>query len=96
MGRTVPSFRMAEAQEVAEWNAFRKALPKQDRVVFDDMLGVAKLYASASSAALRTSRFEGMVMAVIFHHYKTLTQFLKGITEIEQGDGEEEIDSFRR
>ena len=91
MGRTVPSFRMAEAQEAAEWKAFRKALSKQDRVVFDGMLGTAKLYASASSAALRTSRFEGMAMAMIFLHYRTLTQSLEGVcvTKIKQGEGEE-------
>ena len=74
MGRTVPSFRIAEEQEAAEWRSFRKALPKDDRAVFDEMLNSAKLYTSASSAALRASRFEGMAMAVIFHHYKLLAR----------------------
>ena len=74
MGRTVPSFRIAEEQEAAEWRSFRKALPKDDRAVFDEMLNSAKLYTSASSAALRASRFEGMAMAVIFHHYKFLAR----------------------
>jgi len=72
MGRTIPSFRIAEAQEAAEWRAFRKALPKGDRVVFDEMLSSARLYTSASSAAVRPSRFEGMAMAIIFHHYRIL------------------------
>ena len=74
MGRTVPSFRIAEEQEAAEWRSFRKALPKDDRAVFDEMLNSAKLYTSASSAALRASRFEGMAMAVIFHHNKYLAR----------------------
>jgi hypothetical protein len=72
MGRTIPSFRIAEAQEAAEWRSFRKALPRGDRAVFDEMLGSARLYTSASSAAVRTSKFEGMAMAVIFHHYRML------------------------
>jgi hypothetical protein len=72
MGRTIPSFRIAEEQEAAEWRSFRKALPKDDRAVFDEMLSSARLYTSASSAALRTSKFEGMAMAIIFDHYKTL------------------------
>ena len=38
MGRTIPSFRMAEAQEFSEWRTFRKALPKKDRKIFDEML----------------------------------------------------------
>jgi hypothetical protein len=76
MGRTIPSFRIAEAQEVAEWRAFRNALSKRDRTAFDDMLSSAKLYTSASSAAVRTSRFEGMVMALVFHHYRILARAL--------------------
>ncbi|MDG6989414.1 MAG: hypothetical protein JRN21_08865 [Nitrososphaerota archaeon] len=74
MGRTVPSFRIAEAQEAAEWRSFKKALPKEDKTAFDEMLSSARLYTSASSAAVRTSRFEGMVMAIIFHHYRTLSR----------------------
>jgi len=73
VGRTVPSFRIAEAQEIEEWRRFRRALPRGDRAAFDEMLNAARLYASASSAAVRTSRFEGMVMAIAFHHYKALS-----------------------
>lgn len=74
MGRTIPSFRIAEAQEAADWRSFRKALPRSDRAVFDGMLASARLYTSASSAAVRTSRFEGVAMAIVFHHYKMLAQ----------------------
>ena len=74
MGRTIPSFRMVESQEIWEWRRFRRALPKKDRKAFDDMLNAARLYASASSAAVRTSRFEGMAMAIAFHHFKMLAK----------------------
>jgi hypothetical protein len=84
MGRTIPSFRIAETQETAEWRAFRKALPKRDRVAFDDMLGSVRLYTSASSAAVRTSRFEGMTMALVFHHYRMLARALGAISEIKR------------
>lgn len=83
MGRTIPSFRIAEAQESAEWRSYRKALPRSDRAVFDGMLSSARLYTSASSAAVRTSRFEGMAMAIIFHHYKKLTQSVSLVSEAE-------------
>ena len=72
MGRTVPSFRIAEMQEVEAWRAFRKSLPKRERETFDQMLDTARLYISASSFAVRTSRLEGMGMALLFHHYKQL------------------------
>ena len=86
MGRTIPSFRIAEAQEVSEWKSFRKALRKKDRAVFDGMLNSARLYTSASSAAVRTSRFEGMAMALLFHHYRTLTRAMGIISEIKHGE----------
>ena len=72
MGRTIPSFRIAEAQEAGEWRAFRKALPRRERRVFDQLLSEARLYTSASSAAVRTSRFEGMAMVLVFHHHRML------------------------
>jgi hypothetical protein len=74
MGRTIPSFRIAEAQEASEWKSFRKALPKDDRIIFDAMLSSARLYTSASSAAIRPSKFEGMAMAIVFHHYRMLVR----------------------
>lgn len=74
MGRTVPSFRLAEMREVREWGVFRKALPKRERETFDEMLDATRLYISASSFAVRTSRLEGMGMALLFHHYKQLRQ----------------------
>jgi len=76
MGRTTPSFRMAEGQEIEEWRKFRRTLPRGDRAAFDEMLNTARLYASASSAAVRTSRFEGMAMAIALHHYKLLSEVL--------------------
>jgi hypothetical protein len=74
VGRTTPSFRISESQEIEEWRRFRKSLPNGERADFDEMLNAARLYASASSAAVRTSRFEGMAMAIAFHHYKALAE----------------------
>jgi hypothetical protein len=81
MGRTIPSFRIAEAQEAAEWKSFRKALPRKDKATFDEMLNSARLYASASSAAVRPSKFEGMAIAIIFHHYRILARSMGAISE---------------
>ncbi len=89
MGRTIPSFRIAEAQEAREWKAFRKALPKRDRAAFDEMLSTARLYTSASSAAVRTSRFEGMAMAMIFHHQRLLTRTMGAISEMRRMEARE-------
>lgn len=87
MGRTIPSFRIAEAQEAAEWRSFRKALLPRDRAAFDEMIVSARLYTSASSAAVRTSKFEGMAMAIIFHHYRTLMRSVGIVSEIKHREG---------
>ncbi|QQG48300.1 MAG: hypothetical protein HY247_06000 [archaeon] len=87
MGRTIPSFRIAEAQEASEWRPFRRALSKGDRAVFDQMLTSARLYTSASSAAVRSSRFEGMAMAVIFHHYRLIARAAGALSETAREEG---------
>ena len=87
MGRTIPSFRIAEAQEAADWKSFRKALPHRDRTAFDEMLSSARLYTSASSAAVRASKFEGMAMAIVFHHYRMLMRCAGAAPEIKPREG---------
>jgi hypothetical protein len=89
LGRTIPSFRIAEAQEATEWKSFRKALPRRDRTAFDEMLNSARLYTSASSAAVRTSKFEGMTMAVIFHHYRMLMRSMGAVSKLGPEEGSE-------
>jgi hypothetical protein len=86
MGRTIPSFRIAEAQEASEWRSFRKALPRRDRAAFDRLLSSARFYTSASSAAVRSSRFEGMAMAMVFHHHRTLARAIGLVSEIQRTD----------
>jgi hypothetical protein len=58
--------------EVSRWKDFRKALLKSERESFDQMLDNARLFNSASMCAVRTSVFEGMLMAILLHHYGVL------------------------
>jgi hypothetical protein len=53
MGRTVPSYRIASEIEIWKWRPFRKALDKQDRKVFDEMLSIPRFYNSAGTMACR-------------------------------------------
>ncbi len=69
---------MAQVAELQSWKRFRAALPRSERKAFDRMLDEARLYTSASSMAVRTSVFEGVFMAVLFHHYKELDLALGG------------------
>ena len=49
MGRTVPSFRLYLDALASQWKNFRRALRKEDRAVFDEVLNLARRLASASS-----------------------------------------------
>jgi hypothetical protein len=79
MGRTIPSFRMASAEERKEWKEFRKALDKSDRKAFDSMFDIAHLYNSASSYAARPIRIHPIFMSIIFHHYKELVRIKEAL-----------------
>ena len=79
MGRTIPSFRMASAEERKEWKEFRKALDKSDKKAFDNMFDIAHLYNSASSYAARPIRIHPIFMSIIFHHYKQLVRIKEAL-----------------
>ncbi|HET7148589.1 MAG TPA: hypothetical protein VFI73_08845 [Candidatus Nitrosopolaris sp.] len=72
MGRTIPSFRLASADEEREWKVFRNALDKSDRKIFDEMFSISHLYNSACSYSANPIRIRPIFMSIILHHYKQL------------------------
>jgi hypothetical protein len=84
MGRTIPSFRIASADEQKEWKGFRKGLDKQDRRIFDSMFLIARLYNSACSYAAKPIRIQPIFMSIVFHHYKQLLMIKDELEKREQ------------
>lgn len=74
LGRTVPSFRLALAEEESEWKQYRKHLDKSERKDFDDMFAIPRLYLSACSGAVKLVRVCPVFMSIALHHYKELSQ----------------------
>lgn len=72
MGRTVPSFRLALAEEESEWKEYRQHLDKSERKDFDEMFGLPRLYLSACSGAVKLVRVCPVFMSIAFHHHKEL------------------------
>ncbi len=83
MGRTVPSFRLALEMEKADWKPFRNALSKTGRKEFDDMFDIPKLYISACSNSVQLVPLQPIIISILFHHYKELTQCMSEIEQIE-------------
>jgi hypothetical protein len=83
MGRTIPSFRIALEMEQAEWKPFRNALDKSDRKKFDEMFDIPRFYISACSYSVQYVRLHPILMSIVFHHYKQLTECISEVEEIE-------------
>ena len=77
MGKTVPSYRVALDHEIQRWNGFARALRKDEREVFEQLMDICRNYASAASCATRPVLFEAMVMSILLDQKKTLNQLEK-------------------
>jgi hypothetical protein len=77
VGKTVESYRVALDREVQRWSGFARALRKEDRVVFDQLMDICRNFASAGSNATRPVLFEAMVMSILLHQQKSLNKLEK-------------------
>jgi len=65
---------MALDREVQRWSGFARALRKEDRTAFEQLIDICRNYASAGSNATRPVLFEAMVMSILLHHQKILNK----------------------
>jgi len=77
VGKTVESYRMALDLEVQRWSGFSRALRKEDRDAFEQLIDVCRNYASAGSNATRPVLFEPMVLSILIDQQKTLNKLKK-------------------
>jgi hypothetical protein len=84
MGRTIPTFSMAIEHEKRRWKPFRNALyDKSDRKYFDDMFDIPRSYTSACSASVQVIRIHPILMSIILHEFKQLTDCTEKVKELE-------------
>ena len=79
MGKTVESYRMALDHEVQRWNGFARALRKEDREAFEQLIDICRNYASAGSNATRPVLFEPMVLSILLDQQKALNRLKKDL-----------------
>ncbi len=77
MGRTVPTYRMTLESIIQSWNDFRRALPKEDKDVFDQMVNRARMHSSASTYAAFSDPVEGALLSILLEQEKEIRR-LKG------------------
>ncbi|MCX6652755.1 MAG: hypothetical protein NT137_05315 [Methanomassiliicoccales archaeon] len=77
MGRTVPTYRMTLESIIQSWADYRRALPKDDREVFDEMVNRARMHASASTYAAFSDPVEGALLSILLEQEKELRRLRK-------------------
>jgi hypothetical protein len=70
MGKTCPTYRMLLEEEISSWSGFRRALRKEDQIVFDRVMDCARKHASAAQLASRMNPFEALIMSAIIEMMK--------------------------
>jgi hypothetical protein len=70
--------------EKEEWRKpFRNALDKKDRKKFDEMFELPKFYISACSNSVQYIRLHPILISILFHHYKQLTECVAHVEQME-------------
>jgi hypothetical protein len=77
MGRTVPTYRMTLESIIQSWNDFRRALSKEDKEVFDQMVNRARMHASSSTYAAFSDPVEGALLSILLEQEKEIRR-MKG------------------
>jgi hypothetical protein len=73
---------MALDREVQRWSGFARALRKEDRAAFEQLIDICRNYASAGSNATRPVLFEAIVMSVLLHQQKLLNKLEKELNAV--------------
>ncbi|WP_019177492.1 hypothetical protein [Methanomassiliicoccus luminyensis] len=79
MGRTVPTYRTTLESIIGSWDDFRRALPREDREAFDQMVNRARMHASASSYAAFSDPVEGALLSILLEQEKEIRRLKERI-----------------
>jgi hypothetical protein len=83
MDKTVESYRTALEREISRWNGFARALRKDDKEAFDELMDMGRSHASESSNATQTAIFEPMAMSIILCQQENMRQIEKALNAIQ-------------
>src|SRR3989304_3536795 len=83
MGRTTQTMTQLVAQEEAYWAPFRRALRKEDQLVFDRLFAAARHHTAPAHYASHSTPFDSILLAMVREAMKaveTLTCRLDALT----------------
>jgi hypothetical protein len=77
--------------EKEEWKPFRNALDKSERKEFDEMWDIPGLYISACPNSVQLVPLHPIIISILFHHYKELTELMTLVEQIETRVKQEQV-----
>ncbi len=83
MGRTLPTFTMAVEQTMAEWSIFRKALRRDDQMIFDSLFADARFHAQAGAVLSPLEPFPVMLLCMLLEERRERLTLERRIQELE-------------
>jgi hypothetical protein len=88
MGKTVESYRVALESEIHRWDGFDRALRKDDREAFEELMDMCRSYAMAGSNATNPIIFEPMIMSILLAQQFRIQKLERQLQEASQKSGE--------
>jgi hypothetical protein len=73
---------MVLEREIKRWEGFMKALRKDDRKAFEELMNECRRYASAAGAATRPIITEAMFMSILLSHQKTFKEVKSALEKL--------------
>jgi hypothetical protein len=83
LGKTVESYRIALEEEIHGWDDFARALRKDDREAFDELMDMGRSFASKGNNATQPVIFEPMVLSIVLAQHEKMRQIEKVLNAIQ-------------
>lgn len=79
MGRTTQTMTQLVAQEEAYWAPFRRALRKEDQLVFDRLFAAARHHTAPAHYASHATPFDSILLAMLLETMKAVEALARRI-----------------
>ncbi len=74
MGRNNDTFTLIIDQQRDAWSRFRRALRKEDQILFDEMWRAPRLHLAAGAFAASETPIVTIILSMLLEHYKRIRQ----------------------
>jgi len=81
------SYGQVLVQEIEEWKKFRRALRREDQLIFDQLFEKTRLYVEAGSLVSRPWPFETILISLLLEQEKALVEVRAKIRHYEEKGG---------